>query len=149
MPIELPYGQTLELGISDSHYANSGPATVEFTQNDKSEPQATVQVYADAAKTQLIVDKTDKVHPVPPPGIDGDYYFQFTIHAGGANGPLRATAGYIPGSYNFAFAPAADPPITGLLTDPHRRPTEDDVEWTAEKPTPEDVDAAKAGGRGL
>jgi len=149
MPIELPYGQTLELGIADSHYANSGPSTIVFTQDDKNEPQATVQVYADAAKSELIVDKTEKVRPVPPPGIDGDYYFQFTLHGGGPNGPLRDSAGYIAGSYNFSFTPAGDPPISGLLTDPHRRPTQSDVEWTAEKPTPEEVDAAKARGRGL
>ena len=149
MPIDLPYGQTLELGISDSHYANSGPATIEFSENDHGEPQASVQVYADVAQTQLIVNKTENVRAVPPPGPAGDYYFQFTLHGGGPDGPLRISAGYIPGSYNFSFTPSADPPISGLLTDPHRRPTEDDVEWTAEKPTPEEADVAAAGGQSL
>jgi len=147
MPVNLPYDQTMELAILDNNYSNSGPATLEFTQNDHGEAEATIQVYADAGKTQLIVDKTQKVHAVPPPGPDGDYYFQFTIHAGGPNGPPRQTAGYIPGSYNFSFTPVAEPPIAGLLTDPHKRPTNDDVEWTAEKPTPEEADAAAARGR--
>lgn len=146
MPVNLPYDQIMDLAILDSNYSKSGPATLEFTQNDHGESEAVIQVYADANKTQLIVDKTEKIRAVPPPGPDGNYYFQFTLHAGNPNGPLRETAGYIPGSYNFSFAPVAEPPVSGLLTDPHRRPTGTDVEWTAEKPTPEEADAATAGG---
>jgi hypothetical protein len=148
--LHLPYDQSLELDIDDSHYDNSGPAFLEFTGESSDNAFAAVTVYADPNQTQVLVSKSNlAINPVPPSGPAGYYYFQFDLKASNPNKGSRDNAGYIPGTYTFSFVPSSTLPLSGTISDPHKHITGDDSEWTADVPHPEEAEttgAASAGG---
>jgi hypothetical protein len=148
MSLDLPYDQSLDLDIDDTHYAN-GTAILQFTEDNDDNALAAVTVYADPNQTQAIVSKSNlAINSVPPPGLAGSYYFQFNLSASNPNKSSRDNAGYIPGTYTFSFVPSSRLPLSGTISDPHKHITGDDSEWTADVPHPEEAETTGAASAG-